>query len=79
MCHVLDVGVLEEVDGEGGQFNTTTNLKGMPNVIINPGDFMALVVFDATNKVVKKAQASGFNPMGKHVGPSSNSRFLNKL
>jgi hypothetical protein len=57
----VDVSVLEKADGEGGQFNTTTNPKGMPNATTNLSDFMALVVFDAIEKVVKKGQG-GFSP-----------------
>jgi hypothetical protein len=75
---VLHVGVLEEANGEGGWFNTTTNPNGMPNLTIDLGDSMALIIFDVTEKVVQKAQG-GFNPMGKYAGPSFNPSFLDIL
>ncbi len=75
---MLHVGVLEEADGEGGQSNTTTNPKGMPNATTDLGDSMALIIFDVIEKVVRKAQGV-FNLMGKYVGPNFNLSFLNKL
>jgi hypothetical protein len=46
----------------------------MPNVTIDLGDSMVLIIFDVIEKVVQKAQG-GFSPMGKSIGPNFNPNF----